>query len=62
MKTDRTRLLEDVLRELYNRACHHPRCERGSIPHECSCGVSAALEAARKALRLKDYSEHGAAK
>lgn len=44
--------LRIALRELYNRACHHPRCERSDDPHMCSCGVSAALELARNALGI----------
>lgn len=39
-----------ALRGLYSRACHHPHCVRGDTPHQCSCGVSAALEEARRVL------------
>jgi len=45
--------LQIALLELYKRACHHIRCERGDDPHTCSCGVSAALELARKALHIE---------
>jgi hypothetical protein len=49
-----------ALRELYNTACHHPRCERSwrdGTPRTCSCGVSAALERARIVLGLRDFTE-----
>lgn len=45
-----------IVSELYNRACHHPRCERSDKPHECSCGVSAALERVRILLGLRDHT------
>jgi hypothetical protein len=48
--------LRIALRALYNTACHHPRCERGE-QHTCSCGLSAALELARKELNLPDFME-----
>jgi hypothetical protein len=40
-----------ALDRLYAVACHHSHCVRGRVPHTCSCGVSAALQAARVALR-----------
>lgn len=42
---------QQALLLLYDVACHHPRCIRGNL-HECSCGVSAALEHARGSLLM----------
>lgn len=43
--------MRQALANLYARACHHPRCERGTPEHECSCGLSAALEQTRQVLK-----------
>lgn len=45
-----------IVRELYKFACHHPRCRRSDTPHQCLCGVSAALEGVRQLLKLPDFS------